>query len=527
MKHRAVKRRSVVMGIGAGVAAVGGLALNAHAASGGTTSPATSELGSLAFAPDAHTELTTTVTDTAGTEHSVTYHFWKAITYVAKPVDEKYQSLNVSVPVKIDGTAVDASNAPILFANSVGGYMPSSVADATGIGGSSGGPTGGGGGGAGGGGGGALNTNQLLALAAGYVVVEPGARGRTLKNSAGEYYGVAPAAIVDLKAAVRYVRANKGRIPGNTDRIVSAGTSAGGALSSLLGASGDSPLYASHLKEIGAADASDAVFATGAWCPITDLEHADGSYEWNWGTNATSAGTAVDQAVSKELRAQFAEYQASLKLKGLSDFGTLTARNYDEYLVRQYLEPSATTFLAALSDSARTTYLAANTFITWKNGKASFTWADFLTHVGARKKNVPSFDAFDLSTGENNEFGAGTTLARHFTAYGQKNDTTGLTNKRLDGDIPELLRLMNPMYHLVDKPNSGRGKHWWIRLGAMDSDTSLTVSANLAAAAHRLGDDVSHLYYWDQGHGANTDPGDFIAWIAKVTGYKAGRKAAK
>ncbi|MEV4231729.1 hypothetical protein AB0J81_32550 [Streptomyces bobili] len=86
---------------------------------------------------------------------------------------------------------------------------------------------------------------------------------------------------------------------------------------------------------------------------------------------------------------------------------------------------------------------------------------------------------------------------------------------------------MNPMYHLIDKPNSGRGKHWWIRLGAMDSDTSLTVSANLAAAAHRLGDDVSHLYYWDQGHGANTDPGDFIAWIAKVTGYKAGRKAAE
>ncbi|WP_244190629.1 hypothetical protein [Streptomyces caeruleatus] len=92
-----------------------------------------------------------------------------------------------------------------------------------------------------------------LALAAGYVVVEPGARGRTLKNSAGEYYGVAPAAIVDLKAAVRYVRSNKGRIPGGVDRIVSSGTSAGGALSSLLGASGDSPLYDKYLKEIGAA----------------------------------------------------------------------------------------------------------------------------------------------------------------------------------------------------------------------------------------------------------------------------------
>ncbi|WP_327315920.1 subtype B tannase [Streptomyces sp. NBC_01235] len=539
MKHRAVKRRSVVLGLGAtaGVAAVGGITLSAQASSG-TSSSTSSSAGSLVFDPDGYTELTTTVTDTDGDDHTVKYHFWKAITYVAKPVDATYQSLVVSVPVEIDGTTVDASNAPILFANSVGGYMPSSVADATGIG--AGGMAGGPGGGAPTGStapsasasapnangntnatGGATSSNQLLALAAGYVVVEPGARGRTLKNADGEYYGVAPAAIVDLKAAVRYVRANKGRIPGNVDRIVSAGTSAGGALSSLLGASGDSPLYDKYLEEIGAADASDAIFATGAWCPITDLEHADGAYEWNWGTNALNTGKQVDQTVSKALQSQFAEYQAALKLKGLNHFGTLNARNYDEYLVKQYLEPSATTHLAALSDADRETYLAANTFITWKNGKATFSWADFLTHVGARKKTTPAFDAFDLSTGENNEFGKGTTVSRHFTAYGLKNDTTGLTAKRLDSDIPEMLRLMNPMYFLADKPNAGRSRHWWIRLGTLDSDTSLTVSANIAAAANGLGDDVNHLYYWDEGHGANTDPGDFITWIAKVTGHKA------
>ncbi|MEU5333493.1 subtype B tannase [Streptomyces asoensis] len=543
MKHRAVKRRSVVLGLGAtaGVAAAGGLALSARAA-GRTQASPSSASGSLVFDPDGYTELTTTVTDTAGTEHQVTYHFWKAITYVAKPVDAKYQSLNVSVPVEIDGVAVDASDAPILLANTVGGYMPSTVTEATGVG-ASGGPVGGGGG-AGGGtastgpapsasasapgangntnaNGGALNTNQYLALGAGYVVVEPGARGRTLVNSAGEYYGVAPTVIVDLKAAVRYIRANKGRIPGDTDRIVSAGTSAGGAVSALLGASGDSPLYDRYLEELGAADASDAVFAAGAWCPITDLEHADGAYEWNWGASALTTGKQVDAAVSKALTAQFAQYQAGLKLKGLNGFGPLNARNYDAYLVRQYLEPSATTYLAALSDTARATYLAANTFITWENGKASFSWADFLTHVGARKKTAPAFDAFDLSTGENNEFGTGTTAARHFTQYGLDNDTTGLTAKRLDGDIPELLRLMNPMHFLTGKPNAGRSRHWWIRLGTKDSDTSLTVSANLAAAADGLGDRVDHLYYWDQGHGANTDPGDFIAWIAEVTGRRA------
>lgn len=86
---------------------------------------------------------------------------------------------------------------------------------------------------------------------------------------------------------------------------------------------------------------------------------------------------------------------------------------------------------------------------------------------------------------------------------------------------------MNPMHHLVEKVNGSRSRHWWIRLGTNDTDTSHVVSANLAAAAARLGDDVNHLYYWDQGHGANTDPGDFIAWIAKVTGYKRAEKAAK
>lgn len=542
MKHKAVNRRSVVIGIGvaAGAAATGGIALGAQADEGGTSPAPSGSAGSLTFDKDDYTELTSTITTDAG-DKLVKYHFYKAVTYVTKPVDAKYQCLNVSVPVEIDGRTVDATRAPIVIANSVGGYMPSSVADAEGFGG--GGVTGGPGGATPSGApsasasssagssevtsggnamvnarGGMVNLGKL-GLAAGYVVVEPGARGRTLTDSEGTYYGTAPAAIVDLKAAVRYVRANKGVIPGDTDRIVSTGTSAGGALSSLLGTSGDSRIYSSYLKEIGAADASDAVFAAGAWCPITDLEHADGAYEWNWGANATSSGSQVDRTVSKALQAQYAEYQASLKLRGLNGFGRLTARNYDEYLLKQYLQPSATAYLADLSDADRTTYLAANTFITWSAGKATFTWDDFLTHVGARKKSAPAFDAFDLSAGENNEFGAGATQSRHFTEYSLKNDTTGVTDKRLESDIPEKLDLMNPMYH-VARQNPGRAKHWWIRLGTKDSDTSLNISANLAAALDNLGDNVNHLYYWDEGHGANIDAADFVTWIAKVTGHK-------
>ncbi|WP_199836008.1 hypothetical protein [Streptomyces sp. TP-A0356] len=77
---------------------------------------------------------------------------------------------------------------------------------------------------------------------------------------------------------------------------------------------------------------------------------------------------------------------------------------------------------------------------------------------------------------------------------------------------------MNPMYHLVEKVNGRRSKHWWIRLGTKDSDTSLTVASNLAARLHELGEDVDIKHYWDTGHGANEDAGDFVTWMGRVTG---------
>ena len=117
----------------------------------------------------------------------------------------------------------------------------------------------------------------MTALSKGYVVASVGARGRTLEKD-GKYTGKAPAAIVDLKAAVRYLHANDNMMPGDAKKIISNGTSAGGALSALLGASGDSNDYIGYLKQAGAAEASDAIFAVSAYCPITNLENADSAY---------------------------------------------------------------------------------------------------------------------------------------------------------------------------------------------------------------------------------------------------------
>lgn len=516
----------------------------------------------LAFPANSFSTLTKTIATDSGTR-TVTYRFWKAVPYVAKPVDVAYQSLNVSVPVAIDGKAVDAMAAPILLSNSVGGYMPSSVAQAEGIGGGMMGmPPGGPRMGAPGRGAppspppggmsrggmqaggmppgpppgdapgpmrdapsgsnamldrGRMVSNAEQALAAGYVVVEPGARGRTLTDADGVYYGTAPAAIVDLKAAIRYLRANQGRIPGNTERIVTSGTSAGGALSALLGASGDDPHYLPYLAEIGAADASDAVFAVGSWCPIADLDHADMAYEWNWGGNSLASGQKVDQVLSQALRDDFSRYQAGLGLKEPGGFGPLTADSYGDYLLRRYLLPEATRYLSALSTKDRIAYLTAHPTIGWADGKASFTWDGYLAHVGARKKGLPAFDAFDLSSGENNLFGTGKVAARHFTPF-SLHHTGADASARIDADLPEKLRLMNPMIFLAED-NPGRARHWWIRVGAKDSDTSLTVVGNLAAMLENLGDQVDTRLYWDAGHGANEDAAAFTAWIGAVTGY--------
>lgn len=88
--------------------------------------------------------------------------------------------------------------------------------------------------------------------------------------------------VVDLKAVIRYIRFNKDILPGDTSKIITFGMSGGGAQSALMGSSGDSPLYEPYLKEIGAImNESDEVYGSMCWCPVTNLDQGNESYEWN------------------------------------------------------------------------------------------------------------------------------------------------------------------------------------------------------------------------------------------------------
>jgi hypothetical protein len=471
----------------------------------------------LLFPKDSYVEETRTVRTSSG-ERQVTVHAYRHLPYVANPVDRDYQSLDVTVPVRVDGRPVDATRAPILMGIGVGGYLSVRNAGGGAAGGRMGAPPAGRGIGAPGVAAG-ISRNTDLALAAGYVVVSPGCRGRDNRAADGTYYGKAPAAIVDLKAAVRYIRHNAGVMPGNPDWIVTTGVSAGGALSALLGASGNSVLYDAYLEEAGAAAGGDAVFASADFCPIMDLDHADMAYEWMYGAVPTRSGV-VNQELSRQLKDAFAAHQASLKIQGKGGFGILTADNYGAYLLETYLVPSANKYMRALTEEQRTAYLARNPWLAWSDKGAGFSFTDYVAHVG-RMKGLPAFDDFDMRQPEPSLFGNKTTGARHFTAFSLRH-ATGDPNAAIDGELRMVVNLMNPMY-FIGQDNKGIAGHWWIRMGTSDNHTSLTVIGNLAASLENRHKDVNARLYWDAGHGADEDAEDFIAWIGTITGF-AGRR---
>jgi hypothetical protein len=304
-------------------------------------------------------------------------------------------------------------------------------------------------------------------------------------------------------------------MPGNSEWIIAAGISGGGAQSTLLGVSGNSPLYDAALAEIGAADASDDIFASAPYCPITDLDHADMAYEWEFGTTPRS-GELVNQTISQQLTNAFSVYQVSLNLQGKNGYGAITAENYGDYLVETYLIPSANKYLNALTTETRDTYLSSQPWITWSNNSASFTFEDYVAYIG-RSKKLPAFDAFDLSAWENNLFGNSTTNARHFTNFSLRQDS-GEPSAEIDSEMQTIVNMMNPMY-FIQQNNSDCAQYWFIRTGTKDTDGAHTIFGNLATILENRGKDVNASLYWDGVHGVNQDPEAFVAWVSQITNY--------
>jgi dienelactone hydrolase len=404
-------------------------------------------------------------------------------------------------------SAYNDQSAPILLRNYIGGYMPSlpqtpNAADASG-----------------------------RALKEGYVLVIPGARGNTTTSPDGATnVGKAPAAIVDLKAAVRYLRHNDGVMPGDAEKIISDGTSAGGAMSALLGASGNNKLYELYLTAIGAANERDDIFAAVCFCPITDLDHSDTAYEWLYNRlndEALYQFTDAQKALSAELAALYPAYIDSLALLTASG-APFNAANYDGY-IKLLLIQSAQTALDTGAVSAGE--LAKNEWITLSgNTVTDLDYEAYLSSVGRMTptKNPSAFDNLGVNVAddsshragsrENQVFGTETADALNFTDWSlNKAAGAGGAGTALDQSVRDRVYLMNPMNFIPDAATA-TAPNWYIRHGARDRDTAFPIPINLAALLAGNGYAVDFSLPWDRPHSGDYELDELFAWIKGVTG---------
>ena len=135
--------------------------------------------------------------------------------------------------------------------------------------------------------------------------------------------------------------------------------SGGGAQSCLMGVTGNNELYTKYLEANGAAMKDkegnvlkDNVKGSQCWCPITNLDTANASYEWNLGqyySKDTRAEDTFTNLLSNDLSFEFVKYINALKIKDPKGHElSLTNTNegsYYDYL-KSIIEESLNNFLA-------------------------------------------------------------------------------------------------------------------------------------------------------------------------------------
>ncbi|WP_273394567.1 subtype A tannase [Thermophilibacter mediterraneus] len=208
---------------------------------------------------------------------------------------------------------------------------------------------------------------------AGCVYVYAGFRGRsagydTASGSDELFPGGSPWPVVDLKAAVRYLRYNASRLPCDASRVFVFGFGGGGGASAVLGASGDSELFEPYLTSIGAithdaegATVSDAIAGSASWCPVTSFDTADAAYEWcqgQYATDGTRAEGSWTRLLSQDLAAAYGAWVNEMDLRDADD-AQLTL---DETETGVYAQGSYADALLDCVNEAATTFVQGTAF---------------------------------------------------------------------------------------------------------------------------------------------------------------------
>ena len=455
----------------------------------------------------------------------IKYRAFEYIPYVSNPIDIDQQYINIYIPEEYfnNGTVngYNTQTAPIFMPNNVGGYMPSQPMAPK------------------------VENNKpnsaLYALSRGYVVASPATRGRTNKASDGNFIGKAPAVIVDLQAATAYLHANDATMPGNAKRIITNGTSAGGAVSLLQGATGNTSDYQPYLQALGAATASTDVYASSAYAPITNLDAADMAYEWSYNGitsfNKVTMGqgelpqanvggapapiqrsvqrvnlTNDDVAYSDLLKSHFPDYVNNLQLRDrtgvilkLDKKGNGTFKQY----VKSFIIDAANKAKSNGTDLSRYSFLILD-----KNtGLVKDIDWDAYNSFTSRSKAPGAFDSRSNDSGENSLFGTSTSDTNHFTITAALHDTT--PNNDVYVENAKIVTMMNPMNYL-GSPSATNAKYYRIRYGTADSNTSVAIPLIVGTRAQNLGYSVDMATPFGVDHAGDYDLQDLFNWMDSI-----------
>ena len=475
---------------------------------------------SLAFDAKNYESMSTTVDN-----KEIKYRAFEYIPYVANPIDIDQQYMNIYVPEEYfnNGTinGYNTQTAPIFMPNAVGGYMPSQAMTPKMENGKP--------------------NSVLYALSRGYVVASPATRGRTNKASDGNFIGKAPAVIVDLQAATAYLHANDSAMPGNANRIITNGTSAGGGVSLLQGATGNSSDFQPYLQALGAATAATNVYAASAYAPITNLDAADMAYEWSYngitsfnkvtmgqgelpqanvgGNSAPPQRTMQrvnlntdDLSYSKMLSEHFPDYVNNLQLRDslgrilkLDKNGNGTFKNY----VKEFIVAAANKAAAQGTDLSKHTYLVRDN----KTGAIKDINWEAYNHFVSRSKAPGAFDSRANDTGENNLFGTSTTDNNHFTITAALHDSTA--NQDVYVENAKIVTMMNPMNYL-GSPAATNARFYRIRYGTADSNTSVAIPLIVGTRAQNLGYRVDMATPFNVDHSGDYDLEELFNWMDNI-----------
>ncbi|MBQ8264872.1 MAG: hypothetical protein IJY96_08890, partial [Oscillospiraceae bacterium] len=392
-------------------------------------------------------------------------------------------------------------------------------------------------------------------LAEGYVIVGYGCRSRNNGASEdGKYYGHSPATMSDTKAVIRYLRYNADLLPaGDPEKIVVTGTSGGGALSVIIAGTGDSADYFPALYESGAAGIdyvdgkyvntiSDAVWATVAYCPITDLGHACAAYEWTWGETrfaqieageiSYNVDTETQKAASEMLTADFEEYIDSLGIG-------VTAETMEEEIIA-LMKAEIEESIEEIGIDQMKADLGDYTWLTF-NEDGTYTYDyeahKYATGLESTFKAAPAFSNYGMTAyakerNEDNLFGSADDEYSPYNEFAWENDDktnkvgkddTGLSWDEFlateDGArLQQQMKMVSPFQYLLDaEGESTSAPNWYVRYGMYDRDSSWAIEVALLECmkADKTIEDINFEFAWLKGHAGNYDVQEAWSWVAE------------